>query len=416
MKDANKNIKIDAALFQRYAEGRCTPEEKALIDSWYIEQKRLSPSFDLEEDMLIQDLQEVKARLQQYTQDNRRPKPKEQRKTWLAIAASVMLLGISVYYFTSQEKNIIPQQRPEIVRSDTLAVPRSHSVRYAKTDVAPARSGAILILSNGEKVNLDERHANNKKIDKNLTIDFSKSGQIAYQGAPSDYSTNEVQTNTIVVPRGRIYDVILADGSRVSLNAESKLTFPVHFNDIKNDLYLEGEAYFEVNKKVSDVQGKRHSREFVVHTGESAVHVLGTKFNIKAYPADKSKSFVLETGSISLLTPSSPTALLIKPGQRASLSNESDLRLEEVDIRKELSWKNGDFYFEDNTLPEMLDQITRWYNVEVQYLGPVNEQRYISTISRNKTLKEVLEILESTTGLTFDIQQKGKERRLMVIP
>src|SRR5690606_14883848 len=212
---------------------------------------------------------------------------------------------------------------------------------------------------------------------------------------------------------GYTYKIVLADGTRVTLNADSKLIFPIQFTGSTREVTLEGEGYLEVSKRQISSGGRMIKQEFIVHAGQNAVQVLGTKFNVKAYKEDKQNSFTLEEGSIALNNPANPAPILLKPGQKI-VQTGKEFELLEVDLSKDLSWKNGDFYFDSASVQEIMDQRSRGYNIEVEYLGPVGQQRYIRTISRKKTLQQVLETLETTTGIKFDIRNNEKERRLMV--
>nr|WP_246250464.1 FecR domain-containing protein [Sphingobacterium prati] len=273
----------------------------------------------------------------------------------------------------------------------------------------------MLILSNGEQIALDKNGGSYSRKDHEILIDWSDNNQLVYQADDSKSNSQAVRSNTLVVPKGNTYKIRLADGTQVTLNADSKLTFPVQFTGTKREVTLDGEAYFEVSKRQISAGSKMIKQEFIVHAGQNAIQVLGTKFNVKAYREDKQQSFTLEEGAIALNNPANPAPILLKPGQKI-IQTGDEFTLLEVDLSKDLSWKNGDFYFDSATVQEIMAQISRWYNIEVEYLGPINNQRYISSISRKKTLQEVLEILETTTGIKFDIQIKGKERRLMVIP
>ncbi|WP_437921417.1 FecR family protein [Sphingobacterium sp. LRF_L2] len=408
------NYKIDPELLDRYARGICTEEEEALVSSWYIAFRQTSPQFDLEESQWEPDLADVWSNLEPHIQVEEDKTVETNWKKWLSIAASAILVGFSAYYFISRpiEENYTTST---IGIQQQAYKQKGHSIKNASIDIHPAQSGAVLILSNGEKVYLNGVTETNNRVDHEVEIDLRDQEQIVYQENNSPHHSDQALTNTLIVPKGHIYKITLADGSKVSLNADSKLTFPIQFQGKKREVYLEGEAYFEVSKRFVPATSTKEKQEFIVHAGGSAVQVLGTKFNVQAYKTDNKTSFLLEEGSISLSNIDNPAPLLLQPGQKATQVGKV-LTVQEADVERELSWKNGDFYFGGISIREIMDQISRWYDIDIQYLGPVEEQQYISTISRKKSLKEVLEILETTTGLRFDIQQQGKERRLMVIP
>ncbi|MBE8722643.1 FecR family protein [Sphingobacterium pedocola] len=405
------NHRIDSYLLKRYATGQCTEEEEAFIDSWYVAHKRSSSIGDIPQQQLEKDLANVWNHLEAHIQEDR---PITNWKKWLSAAAAVLIIGASTYLYWPSPDRSISVEHSETVY-EPVDIGEVHSVRYAKVDVEPAQSQAILILSNGERVHINKNMPRISRTDHTVGIDLSHSDHIVYQSEADETSSTQALTNTLVVPKGSVYTLVLADGTKVSLNADSKLVFPIQFNRKKREVYLEGEAYFEVSKKSITDGDTALRQEFIVHAGPSSVHVLGTKFNVKAYKGDNTSSITLEEGAIALTTPRTASPLRLKPGQRAT-NHPNELVVEEIALHKELSWKNGDFYFEAATIQDIMRQISRWYNVEIQYLSEPDQQQYISTISRTKTLKEVLEILETTTGSRFDIQQKGNERRVMVIP
>lgn len=404
-------VKVDHNLLKRYTSDQCTDQEKAFIDDWYINYVNQQPDFELAAEELQTDLSNVWNNIDAEIQ---RPYPSRSNwKKWFAAAASICVIGFSSYYFLRDDSPSSP--RDMINRIATADVETDSFSNQKARPIPPASSGAALILSNGEQIVLNKNNGTYNRKDHEILIDWSDNNQLVYQADDSKNNSQAVLTNTLVVPKGNTYKIRLADGTQVTLNADSKLTFPIQFTGTKREVTLEGEAYFEVSKRQISAGSKMIKQEFIVHAGQNAIQVLGTKFNVKSYREEKQQSFTLEEGSIALNSPANPAPILLKPGQKI-IQAGNEFSLLEVDISKDLSWKNGDFYFDSSTVQEIMAQISRWYNIEVEYLGPINNQRYISSISRKKTLQEVLEILETTTGIKFDIRMKGKERRLMVIP
>ncbi|MFD2969286.1 FecR family protein [Sphingobacterium bambusae] len=406
------HFNIDSEILQRYANGDCSPEEEALIDAWFVDYKSKLPKLELDEATVEADLADVWGRFE--LQDDRKIQRLPSWKKWLPIAASLLIVGTAAYYFSFDRV----EQRTNKVVSEahvSTTMPEPIRIKDSKVDVPAAENGAVLILSSGEKVYLNNLGQAESRSDHQVDIDLSSGEQISYKAGETANQQGSSATNTIIVPPGSVYKILLADGTKVSLNADSKLTFPIAFQGSKREVFLEGEAYFEVTKRTSPSSIGGEHQAFVVHAGSAAVNVLGTKFNVKAYRNDKKHSFTLEEGSIALSVPTSPAPLLLKPGQQA-LQVDKQLDIKEVDIDKELAWKSGDFYFDGETIQEIMSQISRWYAIDIHYMGPMGDQRYISNISRRKSLKEVLEILETTTNLKFSIQQNDRERRLMVIP
>lgn len=404
-------LKVDRDLLKRYTSAQCTDREKAFVDDWYITHVKQLPDFGLSAEELQADLSDawnsidVEIHTLQQSRSN--------WKKWFAAAASICVIGFSSYYFLIHQFPSTSTDNYSTTR--TTDGKTGSSFNHRTVPIPPAISGATLVLSNGEQIQLDKKNGSSNRKDHDILIDWSDKNQLVYQADDSKNNSQAVLTNTLVVPKGNTYKIRLADGTQVTLNADSKLIFPIQFTGTKREVTLEGEGYFEVSKRQISAGDKMIKQEFIVHTDRNAIQVLGTKFNVKAYREDNQQSFTLEEGSIALTNPTNPAPILLKPGQKI-IQTGNEFTLLEVDLSKDLSWKNGDFYFDSVTVQEIMTQLSRWYNIEVEYLGPINNQRYISSISRAKTLQEVLEILETTTGIKFDIRMKGKERRLMVIP
>jgi ferric-dicitrate binding protein FerR (iron transport regulator) len=179
--------------------------------------------------------------------------------------------------------------------------------------------------------------------------------------------------------------VILPDGSRVWLNAASTLRFPTAFTGNEREVALTGEAYFEV--------AKDNSRPFRVMAGNMQVNVLGTQFNINAYPEESAIRTSLLEGSVRITNGN--VSGLLKPGQQAVLDREEgNIKIKDVDMSGIVAWKNGLFQFEGADIITIMREISRWYDVEVVYAGKVPVRRFEGKISRNVQLSDVLEILE----------------------
>jgi len=401
-------FKVDRDLLKRYASDQCSESEKAFVDDWYISHAGQLPDFDLTAQELQADLSDVWNSID--TDIHLPHRSSSNWKKWFAAAASIAVIGFSSYYFLRHDS--APSSQDRSSRTGTTKVVTGTAGHQKVLPIPPASSGASLILSNGEQIDLNKINGSYNRKDHEILIDWSDNEQLVYQNDDSKNNSQAILNNTLVVPKGNTYKIRLGDGTQVTLNADSKLTFPIRFTGTKREVTLEGEAYFKRQINAGD---KMIKQEFIVHAGQNAIQVLSTKFNVKAYREDKQQSFTLEEGAIALNNPTNPAPILLKPGQKI-IQTGNEFTLLEVDLAKDLSWKNGDFYFDSATLQEIMAQISRWYNIDVAYLGPINNQRYISSISRKKTLQEVLEILETTTGIKFEIRTVDKERRLMVIP
>jgi ferric-dicitrate binding protein FerR (iron transport regulator) len=209
--------------------------------------------------------------------------------------------------------------------------------------------------------------------------------------------------NTISTPKGGQYQVTLSDGSKVWLNAASSLRFPATFSGKERKVELTGEGYFEVahNKKMP----------FHVTVNDLDVEVLGTHFNINAYADESAIKTTLLEGSVKVVKGNETK--IIEPGEQASVTtSEDEINVkQQVDLEQVVAWKNGIFQFERADIESVMRQISRWYDIDVDYHGRVSEH-FGGTISRDVNISDVLKMLEMTGGVNFKIDGK----KVIVMP
>ena len=241
-----------------------------------------------------------------------------------------------------------------------------------KNDIAPARTGALLTLSDGTVINLDT--AGNGELGNGF---YKTTDAIRIDQANVDYATLET-------PFGHTMRAVLSDGTIVWLNAGSSIRFPTSFSGNKRQVRITGEAYFEVAKQ---------SIPFIVETGKENVEVLGTHFNVNTYEA-LHLTTLLE-GSVKV------GRTILQPGE------QWDGKLvKQPDLNEVMAWKEGLFRFKDATIEVLMKDIARWYAVEVVFEGAKIKQQFIATIPRTATIVEVLRALETTGGVHFSIVGK----------
>ena len=305
---------------------------------------------------------------------------KRNKKIWWAAAAIIILvLGGSVYYILN--KNTTRQ----IVQDKPV-----HT--QLKNDAAPGYKGAILTLSNGQQITLDSV-GNGMLTAQGSTNILKQNGKIVYD--KQNISKSEVLYNTMTTPRGRQYSLILADGTRVWLNAASSITFPTAFTGNERRVQITGEAYFEVAKNAS--------MPFKVEVGKMEVKVLGTHFNIKAYDDESSIKTTLLEGAVRV-TKENLDALL-KPGQEAVLDDKTEnFKVAKANIQEAVAWKDGLFEFNNAGIRSIMRQLSRWYDVEVVYQGDVADKSFSGVISQNTNLSQVLKMLQLTKEIHFKME------------
>jgi transmembrane sensor len=315
--------------------------------------------------------------------------PVAQKKTfklWRRIsivAASVAFLAICIYFFSSHNEIIKQIQDDVLVR-----------------DIVPGKVGATLTLANGEKIRLSDAANGELAEEAGVVINKSADGQVVYQitgrhPGPGQ-KAQQVKYNTLSTARGENYQLRLPDGSLVWLNAASSLTYPTILDETGiRRVKLEGEAYFEIFKD------KKHP--FVVESKGQNVEVLGTHFNIKAYPDENIKTTLLE-GSVKISAQGKTK--ILQPGQQSELLPEA-IQVQTVETLDAIDWKEGYFMFNRENLESVMNRIARWYNVDVSYEDPeLKKEILFGKVSRFDDLGRVLNVLEGGDVIRFKIKNK----------
>jgi hypothetical protein len=287
----------------------------------------------------------------------------------LKIAASILLLGVlsSSLFFTGI-----------LTRHDIMS-----------GDIAPGTSAAVLILSDGEKVLLGDKQSA-KEIEKdNLIVE---NDTLKYSGLKK----NKIDYNTIIIPRGGEYVVRLSDGTKIWLNAESELRYPVSFMKGERTVYLKGEAFFDVEKDPDS--------PFTVVTGEHKVTVLGTEFCVRAYPDEKYIMTTLERGKVSVKVGDRHIDLL--PGQQSNVNN-NEMIVKDVNTTLYTAWHNNKYVFDNQPLREILQTLSRWYDMEVNYdIQEFGDIRFTGELTRYTNILDFLKKLEELEKVHFSITDK----------
>ena len=275
------------------------------------------------------------------------------------------------------------------------------NIPVSQVHLAPAINKTTLTLSNGEKIEL----RNDKQgIMLNEGLSYTDGSSVA------NFAESELRKHnaTIHVPKGSTYRVVLADGSRVVLNAMSTFTYPLVFGQDAREVTLSGEGYFEIAKKTQ--AGKRVP--FIVHTAHQQVTVTGTQFNIRAYTDEASTISTLLEGGISVSNGKQQVHLL--PNEQASTSTAGNIKKQTVDATAYIAWTKDKFLFHETELAEVLGDIGRWYDIKIQDLRNRDDMHFYGEIARHKKLSEVLLLLEKS-GVKFQIKKQGAQHYLYVI-
>ncbi len=298
---------------------------------------------------------------------------------WKAMAAAAVILFMAgvAYWVLGKKKDKEPLLAAE--KHSPVVLPGGNKAMLTIAD------GRILVLDSMQNGMLTEQGGT--RIKKHGSILIYDEGALA--NAPFAY-------NTLSTPRGGQYQVVLPDGSKVWLNAASSLRFPTAFTGSQRLVELTGEAYFEVTKN--------KQKPFHVKVSDMQVEVLGTHFNINAYGDEGTIKTSLLEGSVKVTKGS--TSALLKPGQQGVLDHRADkLKVADADMNEVMAWKNGLFHFEGADISSIMQQIGRWYDVDIVFSGKISRRRFEGKINRNAQLSEVLQILE-LSNVKFSVEGK----------
>lgn len=307
------------------------------------------------------------------------------RKYWWYAAAVVLFFGTWKTLVTYNNKST----------GDNVAL------ETAGKDFLPGSNKAILFLDSATRLVLEDLADGIIYRENNLSIEKSE-GVLRYRlsAGPGHAKTG---VHTLYTPVGGQFSLQLPDGTQVSLNAASSLTYPVMFSDHDRTVSLEGEAFFDVAASYrSGHKGVR--KPFSVRSMGSVVQVLGTQFNVNGYPDEPELKTTLLEGSVKISA--GEQSEILSPGQQAVVAAGGGITLHEADTEEATAWKNGYFQFEGQPLDRVLKQLQRWYGFEMDNSASVPDKHFTASISRNQSLASVLKMLELSGDVKFAITDK----------
>ncbi|MFI5139553.1 MAG: FecR family protein [Sphingobacteriales bacterium] len=376
-------------LYKKYLSGKCTPAEWELLNGY-------SDDFDFEEipwDAEIGDEEAVESRIFDKITEGvkRRRVIRWVRIRQLSIAASFLLfcIGAGLYFLPTRHKKEQAGQKKE----------------YAvKNEIVPGGNKAILTLSNGSTIVLNNAKSGILTRQGNTAVNKTQNGQLVYSANnQQNIGSNPVIVyNTVTTPRGGEYQIVLSDGTKAWLNAASSLKFPTAFQGTARNVEITGEVYFEV--------AKNKNMPFKVFSNGAEVEVLGTHFDVMAYQDEPETKATLLEGSVKFRKNNAD--VLLKPGEQAVSPNTSNkIIVQQANIGETMAWREGYFVFQDENIQSIMRKVSRWYNVDVDYQGNMENKEYGGKVSRYKNISDVLKSLELTGTIHFKIE----ERRVTVM-
>ena len=298
---------------------------------------------------------------------------------WSIAASIILLVGLFVGRTINGVRDIHEEQE------------------LAKSVMQPGTSKAILMMADGKEVVLEQGQNLNILLNERVRVATSSQG-IVYEERGKGMVTEEY--NKLTTPIGGEYSLVLSDGTKVFLNADSELKYPVEFSDGKRIVDLKGEAYFEVHKD--------SLRPFIVRMNGAEVTVLGTSFNVNTYGDDGQIYTTLVNGSVRVSSMKNKQEEILKPGMQSVMNVQSGLlTVRKVDVEPYVAWREGRFVFRAMTLDLIMRQLQRWYDFEVFYQNSeLKDYEFRGVIKRDMDLDKVLSVIKATTNVDFEV--KGK--------
>lgn len=373
------------ALLKLYEQGMATGQQVSELEKWYQsfhDRPDIMAGLSRQEQLAAREgmLNRISALIPHYAKgtekEHKRPAFIWQR--WAVAASLALICAVGGYFALDWDQ------------------PKFQQLAALKQDFAPGSNRAVLELSGGERIILDGANNGQLAAQGGSLIKKTADGEVVYDDIDKDAPA---VMNTMSTPRGGQYHLVLSDGTGVWLNAASSITYVSGFTGNKREVEITGEVYFEV--------AHNPKKPFLVRSGNQLVEVLGTRFNINAYADEGQIRTTLLEGGVDIISGTHQKRLF--PGQQAALKGHH-LNVLEADTQEAIAWKEGYFQFVDADIQTVMRQISRWYDVEVVFLGPLSKQKFTGRISRHRKISRILSIVQSYQ----DVNLAFEGRRIMV--
>jgi ferric-dicitrate binding protein FerR (iron transport regulator) len=381
----------NSKLIAKKVTGRLTEQEKELFDHW-INSSQQNQEFYKK----LEDNHNFRARNEQFENVNTKRAWEEfatklkirKRRSLITVffkyAAAIIfpiLIGLTTYYYTNRQ---VEQ--------------KNNTVQVA--DIKPGSRNAVLVLGDGKNIDLDKQEVGRLE-EADGTIISKINDELNYLGGKSDKSKKNLQ-NTLVIPRGGEYSLVLSDSTRVFLNSMSKLVYPVRFSGDNREVTLEGEAYFEVHKD--------QLHPFVVSVNGIQINVLGTKFNVNAYLDEQRIYTTLIEGKVRINSENQHgNEWLLHPDQQAVFDkSNAEVIIRNVDAKQFMQWTTGTYTFTNQSLEEIMKSLSRWYDFSFSFSDEsLKSLRFEGGLNKYESIEPILDIITRTGKVKYEIV--GKE-------
>ncbi|SEM32451.1 FecR family protein [bacterium A37T11] len=375
-------------LATRYISGQATAAEKTELHQWYDQHAGDDKDEIVNGQGSAADVSKrIYKRIHSYIHTDK----KKQFHWYYTTAAAIFIVTLATALYFYRSTSIV--NRPSKVVNE----------------VGPGKNRAILTLADGTKVNLDSAKSGIQINDENINYnDGTKIIAPIHHSSAGSRTQSFITYNSLTTPKGGQYQIILEDGTKVWLNAASTLTYPARFSGDRREVSLEGEAYFMVAKS------QKTGNPFIVKSRNQETMVMGTEFNLSAYADESSIKTTLINGSVRVSHKSpvgSPTAaayvsLQLVPNEQSTLTG-IQLTKAKADVSKAIAWKKGQFRFTGETLGEAMQQIGRWYDVDVVFAdGGLRQAPVSGIINRSERLSVLLNLFERVGDVHFEFRDR----------
>lgn len=375
MNQLTERYKI-ARLIARKVAGTLTGEEADFLEKWTEESGKHRVEMARVENRLKEDLQrgrELNPEEEWKAFQRRLPRKNTVRWRWSAAAVVAGVCVVAGVLLSRDAKTPVP-----------LVQSVENNVKGYK---------AKLILDDGRSVNITDTISQVIAVSGGASITTSGSGLKYEAEKDSLVVPAQMKYNTLIVPRGGEYELLLSDGTRVWMNSESKLVYPIHFSGDSREVQMEGEVCFKV--------AKNERQPFIVKTKSVSVEVLGTFFNVEAYPKDKAITTTLVEGRVNVSN--GKEEFIMEPDQQV-IAEDGQLVVREVDAAEVVRWIEGVCYFSETSLEDIMDKLARWYDVEIFFASESAKKAHFSLeIERYDNIAAVLSKIEQTGRVKFRI-------------
>jgi len=297
------------------------------------------------------------------------------RAVAFAACVSVFILAGIGYYWRSEEMREVQMVENGVIHHGS--------------------SKACLFLSTGDMVELGKERKSLRE-EQSVAIDVKQEGMVAYRDSMVTGEVGNIVYNRLVVNRGGEYRIVLADGSEVWVNSESELVYPVRFVGEKRVVRLKGEAYFKVQADAD--------HPFIVEANGMEVKVYGTRFNVNTRRDDQIQTTLVE-GSVSV-KPKGLKEVMLEPNQQAVFNKLAGrVTVRDVDVMSYVAWQRGNYYFENKSIGEILDELSLWYDIQVFFMNnEVRNERFSGYLPRYEEIDRLLSLIEKTSHVQFEIK------------